>query len=155
MQYAVNIGTKDCLKPGIKKDLQPWWEYCVKKNIITGGFDGEYGDEGTSIFRDTISNGSLIFAYANEHGFVGVGIAESRNTYKCLDDSDISADCLSHHNHHRSVRWLFFVDSLSDAVRSSDVGGYFPRSTLDFIQKDKAEEILKKFLFEKPVKIKL
>ena len=56
MHFTVNIGTKDAFKPEVKKDFQLWWEYCLKNNIITGGFDGELGDEGTSIFRDTKSS---------------------------------------------------------------------------------------------------
>jgi hypothetical protein len=155
MNFAVNIGTEDCFKAKVKKDFQLWWEYCLKNNIITGGFDGELGDEGTSIFRDTISKGSWIFAYVNGHGFVGVGIAESRNTYRCFENSDMAEDYMTCHLHHRSVKWMFFVDSLAHAVPCADVDNFYPRSTLRFTPKAIADVILKKLLAKDKVKITL
>lgn len=143
MIHDFNIGTIASLKPENENRLGDWWKYLLDKNIIVAGFDGELGDRGTIILYDRIKEGDWIFAYASGHGYVGVGLAKSPETYKLL--KKLPPDYLSKNPHHRDIRWLYYVESLDDAIQASAIEVYHPVPTEQSIGNEKAEKILRAF----------
>ncbi|MEI7539825.1 MAG: hypothetical protein WCJ36_03650 [Candidatus Saccharibacteria bacterium] len=143
MIHDFNIGDITSLKPENKHRLGEWWTYLLTKNVIVAGFDGELGDDGTRILRDRIGEGEWIFAYASEHGYVGVGLATSCETYRLLEE--LPSDCLSDNPHYRDIRWLYYVESLDHAIKASTIEVYHPVQTEQEIKNDKAEKILRAF----------
>jgi hypothetical protein len=136
MNHDFNIGNHS---PKEKEKHNDWWQYLLTNNVITAGFDGEPGDRGEIILRDNIGEGELVCAYASGHGYVGVGLAKSRETYKLLN-----LDYLEH-PHHRDVQWLYYVESLDDAMPASKIGVPHPVPTWQTIDNEKAEKILRAF----------
>ncbi|MEI6747421.1 MAG: hypothetical protein WCL34_15775 [Methylococcaceae bacterium] len=139
MNHDFNIGNCDN-----RDEHQEWWKYLLDNNVIAAGFDGEPLDDGERILRKRIGEGELIFAYASldpgyhDHGYVGVGLAKSRETYKLLDPSMPQP-------HRRDIQWLYYVESLGDAMPAKEIGVPYPVSTWQSINDDKAEKILRAF----------
>jgi len=114
----------------------------LTNNVIVAGFDGELGDRGTHILLNRIKEGDLIFAYANGYGYVGVGLAINSGTYKLCEENELPLGYLSNNTHHRGIRWLYYVESLNDAIREFD---FFPRQTEQHIKNENAEKLLRAF----------
>ena len=133
--HDVNIGNCETAA-----EHDAWWKDLLDKNIITAGFDGELGDQGTNILCRKIKKGDWIFAYASGHGYVGIGLAESLDTYELL------ALPPKEHPHRRGVRWLYYVESLNDAIPTANIGVYHPVPAHQTIDKIKGEKILKALL---------
>ncbi len=151
--YEFNIGTEEALKEEYqnKNRLHDWWAYLLDEGVITLGFDSEIGDRGTLILRDTIGKGDWIFAYANRHGFVGVGLVTGDYDFK----EELPLDYLSGHCHHRGVRWLYYVESLNDAIPANEIGSFFLAAASMPISDDSAKNILKAFWQHTKTVIKL
>ena len=134
MNHDFNIGNCDN-----KDEHQKWWKELLDDNFIAAGFDGEPDDDGERILRKRIGKGELVFGYASGgHGYVGVGLAESRDTYRLLDSS-------THQPHRRDIQWLYYVESLDDAISKDEIDGTFPRKTWQTMNNEKAEKILRAF----------
>jgi hypothetical protein len=145
MNHAFNIGNTDSLLPENQHRLGDWWTYLLTEDVIVAGFDGEAGDRGERILRDRIVKGDWIFAYASGYGYVGIGLATSRETYRLLDE--LPPDYLTNNRHQRGIRWLYYVKSLDDAISKDVVEGYYPAQTEQVIHDIKiAEKILREFL---------
>jgi len=146
MSHDYNIGNIKSLKPENSDRLGDWWTYILTNNVIVAGFDGELGDRGTHILLNRIKEGDLIFAYASDYGYVGVGLATNSGTYKLYEENELPLDYLSQNHHHRGIRWLYYVESLNDAIPVSAIGGHFPMQTEQNIyNNDIAEKILREF----------
>ncbi|MEQ1546588.1 hypothetical protein [Methyloglobulus sp.] len=143
MNHDFNIGDIASLKHENRQKLGDWWKYLLTNNVIVAGFDGELGDRGTQILRDRIGEGAWIFAYASGHGYVGVGLAANSITYKLLEE--LPPDYLSNNPHQRDIRWLYYFDSLDNAIPASKIGIYHPVPTEQSIDNDKAEKIIRAF----------
>ncbi len=131
MNHDFNIG--NC------ENKENWWTYLLENNIIAAGFDGALGDQGTNILCHRVVKGDWIFAYSSTHGYVGIGLAESRDTYVLLLDTDYQP-------HRRGIQWLYYVESLNDAIPAKNMGIYHPVPTEQTISDEKAEKILRAFL---------
>ena len=138
------IGTKKSLKNQDENLLGEWWKYLLTNNVIVAGFDDTLEDRGTHILRDTIRGGDWILAYSPKHGYVGVGLAKSRTTYKLRED--LSPDCLSTNSHYRGIRWLYYFESLDDAIPAEETGFFHPLQTQQTIDNEKAVKIIKMLL---------
>lgn len=136
MNHDFNIGNHH---PEEKEKHSDWWKYLLDNNVIAAGFDGEAGDRGEIILKDKIGEGELVFAYASRHGYVGVGLAKSRDTYKLLD-SDYIGD-----PHRRDVQWLYYVESLDDGMQAKEIDVAPPIPAWQTIDNEKAEKILRAF----------
>ena len=145
MNHDFNIGNIESLKEENRNDqrLGDWWIYLLNNNVIVAGFDGELDDKGTQILRERVGEGDWIFAYASEHGYLGVGLAASPRTYNLLKESP--PDYLSNNLHQRDIRWLVYVDSLDNAIPASEIGIYHPVPTEQTIGNDKSEKIVRAF----------
>ncbi|MDV6345137.1 hypothetical protein [Nitrosomonas sp. Is37] len=143
MNHDFNIGNIASLRPENKHRLGDWWTYLLDKNVIVAGFDGELGDDGTRILRNRIGEGDWIFAYASEYGYVGVGLAARRETYKLL--TELPVDYLSKNPHQRDIRWLYYIESLDNAIPAKELGVHHPVPTEQSIDNDKAEKIIRAF----------
>lgn len=103
-----------------------WWQENLDRGVITAGWDGDPGDRGELVLRD-MDEGDWVLAYANGHGYVGVGIVESEDSYYLhparLPHSE------SDHQHERAVRWIHAVQDISRAVTITEAGRQAPRQT--------------------------
>jgi hypothetical protein len=134
MNHDFNIGNCDN-----KDEHQKWWNELLTDNVIAAGYNSELGDQGTNILCHRIARGDWVFAYASQYGYVGIGLAESRDTYKLLDSSIPQP-------HRRDIQWLYYVESLDDAIPAKEMGVYHPVPAEQTISNDKAETILRAFL---------
>ena len=141
--HEFNIGTEEALKEEYRNKnlLNDWWTYLLKQNVITLGFDSEIGDRGTYLLGTKVGEGDWVFAYANGHGFVGVGLVNGSYEFQ----GELPPDYLSTHHHHRSVRWLYYVESLNDAIPASEIGNFYLAAATVPISDDSAKNILKAF----------
>ena len=136
MNHDFNIGNHH---PEEKEKHSDWWKHLLDNNVITAGFDGKAGGRGEIILKDSIGEGELVCAYASGHGYIGVGLAKSRETYKLLEPGS------SHHPHRRDIQWLYYVESLEDGMQAKEIGVAYPVATWQTIDNEKAEKILRAF----------
>ena len=139
MNHDFNIGNCDN-----KDEHQKWWKELLDDNVIAAGFNSEPLDDGERILRKRIGEGDLVFAYSSKKdgqliGYLGVGLAASPKTYKLLDDSRSQP-------HRRDIQWLYYVESLDDAIPAGSIGVHHPRSTWNTIDNEKAAKILSALL---------
>jgi len=103
-----------------------WWGQNLKRGVITAGFDGEEGDRGDVVLND-MAEGDMVLAYANGHGFVGVGYVLAPDTYRL--HAQVPRGSFSDHQHERGVRWIHFVTDVADAVSLEETDRQAPRQT--------------------------
>ena len=142
MTHAFNIGTVTCLKQNYL--LNDWWRYLLYENVITAGFNNTLGDRGTTILRDRINEYDWVFAYANTHGYVGVGLAAGN--YRLLNPLDpLPSRSPSIHLHYLDIKWIYYVQALNDAVQPQAIGVSYPVAAWKHINNNEAEKILREF----------
>lgn len=129
-----------------------WWARHISMGVISTGFDNAVDDRGDRILHD-LQEGDWIIAYANRHGAIGAGIVAGDETYRLVDRSELPADFESRHRHFRSVDWVYYVVSLTDAVPYPELHlSTAPRHTkTDLADHDNARRIIN-FLAAKSVK---
>jgi hypothetical protein len=109
--YTVNIG----LPPS-----DAWWTRNQNSGFISTGYDGNIDDKGGRGLR-RISAGDIILAYANNYGFVGVGITQGLETYILLENNGLPLGYeIPQHRHQRGVRWTHCARVLIDAIPASE-----------------------------------
>lgn len=110
---------------------QSWWDYLRNHGLITTGFGNIEGGTGEEILTGYRSS-DYIIAYANGYGALAAGRPDP-NTYKLVDDDEVSNDFESNHRHWLSVEWLYSVEKMEDAVSFHEFnerfGLYYPRKT--------------------------
>jgi hypothetical protein len=119
---------------------QAWWDICRDKGLLTLGYSGTAGDLGARYLRDKLEEGDVLLAYANGRGFIGVGVASSRSTYKLLSDP-LPAPAWPH-KHIRSVRWLSAIDNVQRAVHYTKTDVHVPRQAMRLLPTETAERII-------------
>jgi hypothetical protein len=92
-----------------------WWARHVSMGIISTGFENTPGDRGERILQ-SLETGDWVIAYANRYGAIGAGVVGEGETYRLVRRSDRPSGFESAHRHFRSVRWVYYVESLVDAV---------------------------------------
>lgn len=101
-----------------------WWAQNLARGVITAGFEGDVGDRGEVILKD-MSAGDWVIAYANGHGYVGVG----RIGYGYKLHNALPPGSLSDHLHERLVTWTDAVIDVRNAVTIAQAGRHAPRQT--------------------------
>jgi len=104
--YLFNIGAPN---------TDQWWVRNRSMGIITTGFANAPGDRGEKILQNLNSH-DWVIAYASGYGAIGAGQVDSDETYRLLSRRRLPAGWESHHRHLRDVKWIHYVESLTDAV---------------------------------------
>src|SRR5438309_9193946 len=88
--------------------------------FISTGFQNRAGDRGDAILHD-LETEDWVIAYANRYGAIGAGVVGPEDSYRLARRSQLPPGWESRHRHLRAVKWVYYVESLADAVPFADL----------------------------------
>jgi hypothetical protein len=92
-----------------------WWARNRSMGFVSTGFDNTPGDEGEQILR-SLNRDDWVIAYASGWGAIGAGQVGGEDTYRLVRPRDLPAGWESRHRHLRDVKWVHYVELLTEAV---------------------------------------
>ncbi|WP_462383309.1 HNH endonuclease [Pseudomonas sp. Marseille-QA0892] len=97
----------------------PWtqnlWDWMLTEGVVTLGYRNEAGDAGEAKMR-TLAPGDMVIAYANDAGYLGIGMVSTPFNYQLVSDAEVPAHTGSGHRHWLKVDWVKTVKLVRDAL---------------------------------------
>lgn len=124
-----------------------WWQLLKTENIVTAGFDGTLGDQGTTLLRSYVI-GDQVIAYCKGYGAVGVGqICEDPiATYRLLTSQEMPLQHQEKHLHRIKIKWIVTSQHINLGMAAGEIrdkfGIFHPLSTSVSIDPQKGQQLI-------------